>query len=185
MRSPEGDDRTLLSRIPSTLTCEKKACESVVYSDREESFATITNRAQPIIKCAAVRKYSHVWSLVWQATTSARQSRQHPRREMDRRRTKIPYRSLAMGFIGCWLVDAMHHQSCLSELKRGEEQGKKGGTWATILVANDPQTHVTTSIKRNNAKTCRKACKTTRSIDVGKVYYNGLEVHEEPNPNLR
>ena len=34
---------------------------------------------------------------------------------------------------------------------------KKGTTRATILVANDPQTHVT-SIKRENAKTCTKSC---------------------------
>ncbi|KAI0302686.1 hypothetical protein BC826DRAFT_965982 [Russula brevipes] len=65
----------------------------------------------------------------------------------------------------------MHHASPkfpFGAKKGGKNEGKKGGTWATILVANDPQTHVTTSIKRNNAKTCRKACKATRSIDVGK-----------------
>ena len=43
---------------------------------------------------------------------------------------------------------------------------KKGTTRATILVVNDPKTHATSSIKRNNAKTCTKSTR-TGSVDVG------------------
>jgi hypothetical protein len=53
---------------------------------------------------------------------------------------------------GAFLADAMDHQGCLSEVKREEGGENKGETRVTILVANDPQTHATSSIKRNNAK---------------------------------
>jgi hypothetical protein len=61
------------------------------------------------------------------------------------------------------------------------EEMKKGATRATILVANDPQTHVASPIKRNNAKTCRKTCTRTGSVGVGTIAAtNGSEVRGPP-----
>lgn len=61
----------------------------------------------------------------------------------------------------------------------------KGETRATILVANDPQTHATSSIKRNNAKTCRKTCERTGSVDVGPFATTTVPMCMEPPQSSR